>query len=32
MHPRKAVLSMDFDHLDAEVGQVLAAIQKGKAK
>ena len=29
MHPRKAVLSMDFARLDAEVEQLLAAIQKG---
>jgi ribonuclease P protein component len=32
LHPRKAVLSMDFDRLDAEVEQVLAVIQKGKTK
>ena len=32
MHPRKAVLDMDFDRLDAEVKQVLAIIQKGKMK
>jgi ribonuclease P protein component len=30
MHPRKSVLSMDFAHLDAEVGQILTAIQKGR--
>jgi len=32
MHPRKAVLSMDFASLDSEVAQVLMAIQKGRAK
>lgn len=32
MHPRKAVLGMDFGRLDAEVKQVLAIIQKGKTK
>ena len=32
MHPRKAVLSMDFASLDSEVAQVLTAIQKGKTK
>ena len=32
MHPRKAVLDMDFDRLDAEVKQVLASIQRGKTK
>lgn len=32
MHPRKAVLDMDFDLLEAEVQQVLAIIQRGKTK
>lgn len=32
VHPRKAVLDMDFDRLHAEVEQVLALIQKGKLK
>ena len=32
MHPRKTVLNMDFDRLDAEVKQVLAIIQRGKTK
>lgn len=32
MHPRKSVLNMDFDRLDAEVEQVLAIIQKGRTK
>ena len=32
MHPRKTVLSMDFGRLDAEVAQVLCAIQKGRTK
>ncbi|HEY6253843.1 MAG TPA: ribonuclease P protein component [Candidatus Angelobacter sp.] len=32
IHPRKTVLDMDFDRLDAEVEQVLAIIQKGKTK
>lgn len=32
MHPRKAVLDMKFDRLEAEVQQVLAIIQRGKTK
>jgi len=32
MHPRKAVLNMEFARLDAEVAQVLGAIQKGRTK
>ena len=32
MHPRKAVLTMDFTHLDSEVAQVLGAIQKVRTK
>jgi ribonuclease P protein component len=32
IHPRKAVLSMDFAQLDAEVEQVLRAIRRGKSK
>ncbi|HEY6969119.1 MAG TPA: ribonuclease P protein component [Candidatus Angelobacter sp.] len=32
MHPRKAVLSMNFASLDSEVAQVLTAIQKGRVK
>ena len=32
MHPRKAVLHMDFARLDSEVEQLLAAIQKGKTR
>jgi ribonuclease P protein component len=32
LHPRKSVLTIDFARLDAEVGQVLRAIQKGRAK
>lgn len=30
MHPRKSVLRMEFAQLEAEVGQILAAIQKGR--
>jgi len=32
MHPRRSVLNMEFARLDAEVEQVLAAVQKGKTK
>jgi ribonuclease P protein component len=32
MHPRKAVLDMEFARLDSEVGGVLEAIQRGKSK
>ena len=32
MHPRKSVLSMDFVRLQAEVEQVLAAIQRGRTR
>lgn len=32
MHPRKAVLDMKFDRLEAEVQQVLEIVQKGKTK
>jgi len=32
LHPRRSVLTMEFAHLDAEVGQALAALQKGKTK
>ena len=32
MHPRRSVLTMEFARLDVEVGQALAAVQKGKTK
>lgn len=32
LHPRKSVLTMDFGKLDAEIGQLFAAIQKGKGR
>ena len=32
LHPRRSVLTMEFAHLDTEVGQALAALQKGKTK
>ena len=32
MHPRKAVLNMDFARLESEVAQVLETIQKGKMR
>jgi ribonuclease P protein component len=32
IHPRKAVLKMEFAQLDAEVKQVMKAIQKGRSK
>jgi len=32
LHPRKAVMAMDFEKLDAEIGQLFAAIQKGRGR
>jgi len=32
MHPRKSVLNIDFPRLDAEIEQIMAAIQKGRTK
>lgn len=32
MHPRKSVLNIEFARLEAEVAQVLAAIQKGRSR
>lgn len=32
IHPRKAVLSMNFAQLDAEIAQALKAVQKGRSK
>ncbi len=32
MHPRKPVLEMEFARLDQEVGQLFAALQKGKSR
>jgi ribonuclease P protein component len=32
LHPRKQVLTMDFNQLHAEVRQIFAAIQKGRGR
>ena len=32
LHPRKSVLTMQFAQLDAEIGQVFAAVQRGKGR
>ena len=32
IHPRKAVLTMNFAQLDTEIEQVLRAVQKGRSK
>jgi ribonuclease P protein component len=32
LHPRKSVLTLEFDRLEAEVEQVLKAIQKGRER
>lgn len=32
LHPRKSVQAMDFGKLDVEIGQLFAAIQKGKGR
>ena len=32
LHPRRSVLAMEFARLEAEVGQALATVQKGKTK
>jgi hypothetical protein len=32
LHPKKSVLQMKFAQLDAEIGQVFAAIQRDKAQ
>jgi ribonuclease P protein component len=32
MHPRKPVLNMEFARLDQEVGQLFAALQKGRTR
>jgi ribonuclease P protein component len=32
LHPRKSVLTMKFAQLDAEIGQVFAAVQRGKGR
>ena len=32
LHPRKSVLTLDFRRLEAEVEQILKAIQKGREK
>jgi ribonuclease P protein component len=31
LHPRKSVLTLKFAQLDAEIGQVFAAVQRGKS-
>jgi len=30
LHPRKSVLNLKFAQLDAEIGEVIAAVQRGK--
>lgn len=32
LHPRKSVLNMEFSRLDAEIEQLFAVIQRGKAR
>lgn len=32
LHPRKSVLQLKFEQLDAEIGQVFAAVQRDKAQ
>lgn len=32
LHPRKSVLTLRFAQLDAEIGDVFAAVQRGKGK
>ena len=32
LHPRKAVLDMEFSRLDAEIEQLFSVIQKGRAR
>jgi len=32
LHPRKSVLQLKFAQLDAEIGQVFAAVQRDKAQ
>jgi ribonuclease P protein component len=32
LHPRKSVLTMDFTRLEAELAQIFAALQRGKAR
>lgn len=32
MHPRKSVLTMEFGRLEAEVGEALALLQKGRPR
>ncbi len=32
LHPRKSVLTLDFERLGQEVEQVFAAVQKGKTR
>jgi len=32
LHPRKSILTLEFTKLDAEIGQIFAAVQKGRAR
>lgn len=32
LHPRKSVLLLEFSRLEAEVGQVFAAVEKGRGR
>lgn len=32
LHPRKSVLTIKFADLEAEIGQVFAAVQRGRSK
>jgi len=32
LHPRKAVLTMDFTRLETEVGQLFSAVEKGRGR
>jgi len=32
LHPRKSVLTLKFDQLDAEITQVFAAVQRGRGR
>jgi ribonuclease P protein component len=32
LHPRKSVLKLKFSELEAEIGQVFAAVQRGKGR
>jgi len=32
LHPRKSVLTLEFSRLENEIGQVFAAVQRGKSR